>query len=395
MALNFFVILFFTGGWIFNKLFIRWHLPGILGMVIFGILLKIFLPNAIPNVIWDVEPFLKSLALIVILLRAGLGINRKALQKVGMTALLMSFIPCLIEAAGLIILLRLMFGFSWMICFVAAFIISAVSLAVVVPSMLDFKTRSRFKTNNVPTLILASSSVDNVVAITFFSVFLSFATGHGGMIAVAALKIPFSIMAGIAAGAAVGFLLSGYFIRKHHKIRATEKTLLLMMAGLFVVEAGHIFHIAAFLGVMTVGFILLERAEHAAHEIAQKLSKVWVVAEIVLFVLIGMAVDPVTALETGWRGLLVILGGLLFRSLGVILATAFDRKLSFQERVFCMIAFLPKATVQAALGSIPLAAGVEGGEVILSIAVLAILVTAPLGVFLIYRYGPILLCSSD
>jgi len=395
MPINLFVILFFIGGWLFSKVFTRLRLPGIMGMVVFGILLKIILGDQIPGSARDIGPFLKSFALIVILLRAGLGIHRKTLQKVGRTALLMSFIPCLIEAAGLTVAFHLFFGFDWMVSALFAFVLSAVSPAVVVPSMLDLKERGHGEKNDVPTMILASASADDVIAITCFSLFLAMATGKGSNAAVSMAAIPFSIIAGVAVGVVVGIFLSGYFKRKYHKIRATEKTMLLLMAGLLVVEVGHFLHVAAFLAVMTVGFILLERAEHAAHEVALKLSKIWVAAEIVLFVMIGMAVDPVVAFQTGLKGILIIIFGLAFRSLGVMIAAAFDRSLSVRERLFCVIAFLPKATVQAALGSIPLAAGVEGGEVILSIAVLAILVTAPLGVFLIYRYGPILLCSSD
>jgi NhaP-type Na+/H+ or K+/H+ antiporter len=391
MPINLFVIVFFVGGWIVNKIFMRAHLPGILGMVFFGICLKLVFPSAIPAGIWDIEPFLKSLALVVILLRAGLGIRRKTLQKVGKTAVLMSFIPCLVEAAGLTVAFRFLFGFQWMISALFAFVLSAVSPAVVVPSMLDLKNKGWGSKNDVPTMILASASADDVIAITFFSLFLGIVTGSGEGLGKAIIAIPFSILSGVAAGVLIGFFLSGYFRRKYHKIRATEKTLLLLMVGLFVVEIGNAFHIAAFLGVMTIGLILLERAEHIAHEIAQKLSKIWVVAEIVLFVLIGMAVDPKLALETGVKGVFVIMIGLVFRSLGVFFATAFDPGLSAKERVFCVLAFLPKATVQAALGSIPLAAGIKGGGVILSMAVLGILLTAPLGVFLINRYGPVLL----
>ncbi len=395
MAVNLFVFIFFVGGWIFNRIFVRLHLPGILGMVVFGAVLKIVFPAVIPDGIGQIEPFLKSFAIVVILLRAGLGIRRKTLQKVGRTTLLMSWIPCALEASSLTIVFRMIFGFDWAVAALFACILSAVSLAVVVPAMLEWKKRGNEKQRDISTIILASTSLDNVIAITFFSLFLAMVTGSGGNFGQTMMAIPFSILAGIMAGVVVGFFLSGYFRRKYHKIRATEKTLLLLMVGLFVVEIGNALHIAAFLGVMTVGFILLERAEHVAHEIAQKLSKIWVVAEIVLFVLIGMALDPKLAIETGWKGMVVILIGLFFRSLGVFIATAFDRTLSINERVFCILAFIPKATVQAALGSIPLAAGVAGGGIILSIAILSIFLTAPLGVFLIHRYGPVLLDQAS
>jgi solute carrier family 9B (sodium/hydrogen exchanger), member 1/2 len=391
MGINLFIVIFFIGGWAFNRIFTRCRLPGILGMVIFGIMLKFFMADLIPHAIWEMEPFLKSIALIVILLRAGLGISRRTLQKVGKTALLMSFVPCFVEAAGLTVAFHFFFDLGWAVSALFSFVLSAVSPAVVVPSMLEMKKRGHGAKNDVPTMILASTSADDVVAITCFSLFLAVTTGNGGNIAGTMLAMPLSIIVGIVAGLAVGSVLSRYFVKKHKKIRATEKTLLLLMIGLLVVEIGNALHIAAFLAVMTIGFVVLEKAEHVAHELAQKLSKVWIIAEIVLFVLIGMAVDPFLAVEHGAKGIAVIVIGLAFRSVGVLMATAFDRALRFKERVFCVIAFVPKATVQAALGSIPLAAGVAGGGIILSIAVLAILFTAPLGLLLIHKYGPGLL----
>lgn len=394
MPLNFFIILFFVGGWLSSRLFSRMALPGILGMVLFGIALGTFGANYTPELIVSLDPFLKSLALIVILLRAGLGIHKQTLARIGGRAVLMSSVPCLMEAAALSLAFHYFFGFDWPVAAVAAFLLSAVSPAVVIPSMLDLREKGHGKRNEVPTLVLAGASVDDVIAITFFSAFLAMAVDQSSSLLTAVISIPLSIIGGIIAGLVIGFPLALFFRNRYRHIRATEKTLLLLMAALFVVEVGELAHLAALLAVMVIGFIMLEKAEHVAHELALKLGKVWVVAEIVLFVLIGMAVDLEVAWDAGLMGLLVIHIGLLFRSLGVLVALAGSR-LSGRERLFCVIAYLPKATVQAALGTVPLAAGIASGQVILSVAVLSIVYTAPLGLLLIRTLGPRLLDCDE
>ncbi len=398
MPFNLFIVLFFVGGWAAGKLLSRLSLPSILGMVLFGIALSFFIPGYIPPLIAELSPFLKSLALVVILLRAGLGISKSTLMKVGRAAVPMAFIPCLAEAAVLTAAYHYLFNLPVLVSAVGAFMLAAVSPAVVVPSMLELKERGLGRKNEVPTIVLAGASVDDVVAITFFSLFLMLAGGQGAGEALSAMemvKIPLSItgsiIGGVVAGVIIGFAVSRWFRRHHEKIRATEKTLLLMMVAIILVEVGNMLHLAALLGVMTVGFILLETAEPVAHELAQKLSKVWVIAEIVLFVLIGMAVYVPTALEAGARGLLLIFTGLLARSAGVWFSTSFEKRLNKKERLFCLFAYLPKATVQAALGSVPLAMGIAGGDILLSVAVLSIVVTAPLGLLLIRNLGPKLL----
>jgi solute carrier family 9B (sodium/hydrogen exchanger), member 1/2 len=395
MPFNLFIVLFFVGGWGAGKLIQKAALPPILGMVLFGLLIRFSFPSAIPDLIFELDPFLKSLALLVILLRAGLGIRKSTLVKVGRAAVPMAFIPCLMEAAVLTLAWHFLFDLPLLTSALGAFMLSAVSPAVVVPSMLDLKEQGLGAENDVPTIVLAGASVDDVVAITFFSLFLMLATS-GASFSISntgssLLSIPLSIAGGIAGGFAVGAILASWFSRHKENIRATEKTLLLLMVAMVLVEIGNALHLAALLGVMTVGFMLLERAEAVAHELAGKLSKVWVIAEIILFVLIGMAVDIPVALEAGARGLLLICFGLAARSIGVWISTAFDPRLNRKERLFCLFAYLPKATVQAALGTVPLAAGIAGGEQLLSVAVLSIIVTAPLGLLLIRGFGPRLL----
>ena len=390
MSLNLILAVVILGGWLFSRLFTIIKLPNILGMVIFGIIAAALFGHTIPQTLWDIEPMLKSLALIVILLRAGLGLSKATLKKAGKTAVFMTFIPCVFEGTVLIFLFHHFFGFNWWVSGLTAFMIAAVSPAVIVPTMLDLKEQGYGKSNEVPSIVLAGASADDVFAITFFSVFLGLATAGGVDIGRAVLSIPVSIIAGIVPGVLIGWLLVKYFRKHHERVRATEKTLVLLTVAVFLVQLGDKIHSAALLGVMTVGFVLLEGAEHVAHELALKLKKVWIFAEIILFVLIGLSVDIPTALSAGLKGLLVITLGLVFRSIGVILSTL-GSNLNRKERLFCVIAYIPKATVQAALGSVALQSGVAEGETILALAVLSILFTAPLGLIGIKSFGKRLL----
>lgn len=390
MTLNLLIVLILVGGWLSGRITTKLGLPSVLGMILFGILLGTLSQGNLPPALDELSPFLKSLALIVILLRAGLGIRLDTLKKVGKTALFMSFVPCLFEGFALMALFHYILGFPWLVGGLSGFLLAAVSPAVVVPSMLDFKERGIGKQNDVPTLILAGASLDDVFAITLFSIFLGLAGGGDVRLGQALLEIPLSIFGGIIPGIICGFGLTWYFKKYHERVRATEKALLLLGTAILLVDIGDWVHTAALLGVMTTGFIILERSEHVAHELAAKMNKAWVFAEIVLFVLIGLSVDVSVALGAGLKGLLIISLGLCFRSLGVLIATI-GSGLTWRERLFCVIAYLPKATVQAAMGSVPLAAGIAEGEVILAIAVLAILFTAPMGLIGIRRWGEELL----
>ena len=387
LKLNLLFAIILGGGWIFSRLFSRMKLPPVMGMVVFGILCSLTIKPFSPQVIWELSPFLKSFALIVILLRAGLGINRKTLDRVGATALLMAFLPCLFEGITLTLLIKHFFGFDWYISGLTAFMLAAVSPAVIVPSMLDLKQKGH---NDVPTIIMAGASVDDVFAITFFSVFLGLAQSDAVNIYRTVISVPLSIFAGVASGMLLGFFLLSFFKKRYHTIRATEKALIVLVFCTLLVQVGDLLQFAALLGIMTAGFILLEKNEKVAHELALKFSKIWIFAEIILFVLIGFSLEISAALDAGIRGLAVISAGLLARSFGVILATMFST-LGWKERLFGVISFLPKATVQAALGSVALAAGFPEGNTILAIAVLSIVFTAPLGLFGIRFFAPRLL----
>lgn len=377
MSLQLIIVLILIGGWLFGRLATRCSLPNVLGMTLWGLLIGMFWRDLIPQVLWDIAPFLKSLALIVILLRAGLGIRIRTLRKVGAVVLRMSFIPALCEALVLTLLFHVLLNFNWLTSALAATVLSAVSPAVVVPSMLRLKECGYGRQNDVPTMVLAGASLDDVIVITFFTMFLGIARGSE-MNLRSLLMLPWSLLVGIIPGLLTGFLLVWFFEHYYEKIRATEKTILLLGISVMLVQIGEWIHTAALLGIMTVGFILLAKTQRVAGELAEKLGKLWIFSEIILFVLIGISVNPATALKAGPLALLIISGGLAARSLGVLLATSAS-SLSKKEKLFTVIAYIPKATVQAALGALPLQHGIDNGEIILAYAVLAILFTAPLG----------------
>lgn len=367
-------------GLLSNKLFEKLKLPGLLGMIILGVLLGPYGTNIISEDILRISPDLRKIALIIILLRAGLGIKKDTLNKVGVPAIKMSCIPGIFEGLSIMFIASYILGISKIEAGMLGFIIAAVSPAVVVPPMLNFISRGKGEKKGIPTIILAGASIDDVFAITIFSTFLGLYGGKNVNIAMKLLGIPISILIGIAIGATVGIILTAIF--KKYRMRDTKKTLTLIAAAILLVGVEDILKtivpIASLLGVMTIGFVLLERNSKVANKMSIKLNKVWVIAEILLFVLVGAQVNIHVAVTSGVLGLIIITLGLVARSLGV-LASLIGTNLNLKERLFCVISYIPKATVQAAMGAVPLAAGVKSGEVILAIAVLSIIVTAPLG----------------
>jgi solute carrier family 9B (sodium/hydrogen exchanger), member 1/2 len=349
MEFSIVVILVILGGWLSGKLFSKVGLPNVVGMLFWGICIGVLWISSIPLVLFQLEPFLKTFALIVILLRAGLAIHKRALKDVGKAALLMSFLPCLLEGVALTFVIMYFFGFELFIAGLAGFMLAAVSPAIVVPCMLEMKENGSSANEKLSTLILTGSSLDDVLAITMFSIFLAMARGVETGIRGSLAYIPVSIMLGILPGIALGFIMVWLFQNILKKLRATEKIIILLMVCLLLVELGSMLNSAAFLGIILIGFILLHKEEKTAHEMSKKLSGLWVLSEIILFVLIGISVDLQVAYSAGLVSLLVISIGLLFRSIGVYIATM-PSNLTMKERKFCMIAYIPKATVQAALG---------------------------------------------
>lgn len=367
-------------GLLANLIFTKIKLPGLLGMLILGVILGPYGLNLLEPSLLNASADFRKIALIIILLRAGIGISREDLNKVGKTAIKMSCIPGLVEGFFIAFASVKFLGFTFIQGGILGFILAAVSPAVVVPQMLNFMDRKIGTNKGIPTLILAGASIDDVFAITIFSTFLGLYSGSQVNIGIKLLGIPLSIILGIGAGAIIGFIMVRMF-EKHH-IRDTKKVLLIIGASILLTAIENLLknkiEIAGLLGVMTIGFIILEKMPEVGRRLSLKLNKIWIFAEILLFVLVGAQVNIGVALNAGAVGILVISIGLVGRSLGVLISVM-GTNLNWKERLFCIIAYVPKATVQAAIGAIPLSLGVASGEVILAIAVLSILITAPVG----------------
>ncbi|GAB6138989.1 cation:proton antiporter [Halanaerobaculum tunisiense] len=372
-------------GFIFNKL----NLPSLLGMLIAGIILGPSGLSLLDDKFLSISPAIRQLALIIILLRSGLGISKDTLQKIGKTAFKLSFIPGLLEGGTIFFLADYFFNLSWPAAGMLAFIIAAVSPAVIVPSMLRLKEKRLGEQKEVPTLILASASIDDVLAITIFSIFLGAFNNNNLSIIKTLTYIPIKISGGIILGLIIGYLTHKLFIN-YSKLDSTYQTIILLTITIFTSVLGDYLNLASLLSIMTIGYILLEKNESLATELATTLNKLWVPAKVFLFVLIGAAVKIGIAYQAGLPGVILIIVGLLARSIGVLIATT-NSYLNLQEIIFCGIAYLPKATVQAAIGAVPLTNGVPGGDLILALAVMSIILTAPLGAVGIEYSAPRLL----
>ncbi|MBM7615761.1 cation:proton antiporter domain-containing protein [Alkaliphilus hydrothermalis] len=367
-------------GLTFNSLFEKIKLPGLLGMLMLGILMGPYGLNLINEELLTISADLRRIALIIILLRAGLGLNKGTLNKVGVPAIKMSFIPGLLEGFTIMVIARYLIRFSYIEAGILGFIIAAVSPAVIVPQMLDLINRKIGEDKGIPTLILAGASVDDVIAITLFTTFLGLYGGNHINLLRQLFNIPLSIVLGIVLGVLLGLLLVHLF--RKYSMRDTNKALVILGTAIVFnsLEAPleGLVPIASLLGVMTIGFVLMEKYPEVAPRVGSKFNKIWVFAQIMLFVLVGAEVNIYVAIDSGFVGIIIITIGLVARSIGVLISLA-GTNLNRKERLFCVISYIPKATVQAAIGAVPLAMGVQSGEVILAIAVLSILVTAPLG----------------
>lgn len=379
-----------------NTLFTKLKMPGLLGMLILGVILGPYGFDLLQPDILNASADFRKIALIIILLRAGFGVSVEDLKKVGKTAIKMSCIPGLVEGFFIAFASTKFLGFSFIQGGLLGFIIAAVSPAVVVPQMLNFIDNKIGTKKGIPTLILAGASIDDVFAITIFTTFLGLYSGSHVNIGVKLLGIPVSIVLGIAAGAIIGFIMVWAF-RKYH-IRDTKKLLLIVGAAIMLTALENLLknkvEIAGLLGVMTIGFIILEKMPKVGKRLSTKLNKVWVFAEILLFVLVGAQVNINVAVNAGAMGIVVIFIGLIGRSIGVIISML-GTDFNWKERIFCVISYIPKATVQAAMGAIPLSMGVQSGDVILAIAVLSIIITAPLGAIAISTSSRSLLDVED
>jgi NhaP-type Na+/H+ or K+/H+ antiporter len=383
-SLSFIIVM----GLLADYAFRRFKLPGLIGMLIVGVLCGPYVLNLIAPEMMRVSGDFRKIALIVILLRAGFELHRDTLNRVGRAALIMSCIPAIFEIIGIMLVAPGWLHISYLDAAILGTILGAVSPAVVVPLMIDFMDRGRGNKKGIPTLVLAASSVDDVFVIVLFTIFLGIYGGGDINIWAKLSEIPVSIALGIIIGVIPGYLLFRLFTR--YDWRPPKKTLVVLGVAIMLTwleeECKRWVPIASLLGVMAIGFIILEKSEPIAHIISQKLKRLWVFAELLLFVLVGAQVNVHVAWKAGIAGTLVILVGLIFRSAGTYLSLI-STPLNWKERLFCVIAYIPKATVQAAIGAVPLAAGVASGEIILAVAVLSILVTAPLGAIGIKVFG--------
>lgn len=378
VALSLAIIIIF--GLIFSRLFSRIGLPGLLGMLVIGIIIGPYYLNLIDPAFLGMSNDLRAIALIIILLRAGLSLHRDELRKVGGSAIKISFIPCLMEGLTIMVVAHYILGLSLIESGMLGFIVAAVSPAVVVPSMLSFIERGMGKVKGIPTLLMAGASADNVIAITIFSAFFGFYLNNSLNIAIAIIGIPISLIIGIVMGFALGWFILRIFNK--FSVGSSEKILIILASAILLKEIGDYLQnyipVAALLGIMVIGFLLVDHNPNIGLELSSKFSKIWILAEIILFVLVGAQVNVNMIISAGVAGILIIIFGLAARSVGVLISVR-GAELNTQEKLFSMVANTPKATVQAAIGALPLTVGVASGDIILAISVLAIILTAPLG----------------
>lgn len=375
--------LIFLLGMILGSLFKKLKLPALLGMLLTGILLGPHFFNLLDSSILNISADLRQIALIIILTRAGLNLDIQDLKKVGRPAFFMCFIPATLEIIGMIILASYLFKLSFLDSAILGTVIAAVSPAVIVPKMLKLMEEGYGKKNSIPQLIMAGASVDDIFVIVLFTVFTGLAT-TGALSFAEFIKIPTSIILGLLAGAILGKILALFFEKIH--LRDSNKVIILLSIAFLLVTLEKsitgVIGFSSLLAIMAMGGTIKKFRKEVAIRLSNKFSKLWIASELILFVLVGASVNINYLSSTGILAIILILGVLIFRMFGVfisLLGTPLDRK----ERLFSMIAYCPKATVQAAIGSIPLAMGLPCGELILSIAVLSILITAPLASFAI------------
>ena len=379
LSISLILILGMFMGWICQKI----KLPSLLGMLVTGIILGPYVLNMLDDSILGISAELRKIALIIILTRAGLGLDLSGLKKIGRPAALMCFVPASFELIGMILMAPKLMGLTVLEAAIMGAVLAAVSPAVVVPRMVKLMDEGYGVNEGIPQLILAGASVDDVYVIVLFSTFVGMMQGEGASV-LKFVNIPISILLGIMIGLLLGVLLA-YFFEKVH-IRDTSKVLIILSVSFLLVvmedKLTTAITFSALIAIMFIGIGLQKKREVVAKRLSVKYGKLWVAAEVFLFVLVGATVNIGYLGKVGVKALIVIIGALVFRMVGVfmcLLGTSLKRK----ERLFAMLAYTPKATVQAAIGGIPLALGFACGDLVLTVAVLAIVLTAPLGAFAI------------
>lgn len=366
-------------GLLFAGLFSRMKLPGLLGMIFVGIILSPYALNLIDESILNISKDLRQIALVIILTRAGLSLDITDLKKVGRPAVLMCFVPACVEMAGTILLAPILLGVTVLEAAVMGSVIAAVSPAVVVPRMIRLIEEGYGKDNSIPQLILAGASVDDVFVIVVFTALTSLAS-TGTISAASFLQIPVSILLGVIIGGIVGMVLVKFFKTFH--MRDSVKILIILSFSFLLLELQNrlegIIPVSGLLAIMSLGIVIKQKYDVLAVRLSGKYNKLWVAAEVFLFVLVGATVDLKYAISAGVSAVLLVEGALVFRMIGVAISLI-KTGLTKKEKLFCMVAYTPKATVQAAIGAIPLSMGLSCGQIVLTVAVLSILITAPFG----------------
>ena len=378
-------------GLLLGSLAKKLHLPSLIGLLFTGILLGPSVLNVLSDGFLTLSSELRTVALIVILTRAGLSLDLADLKKVGRPAILMCFVPAVFEIIGTTLLAPSLLSISVSEALLLGSVIAAVSPAVIVPRMIHLMKQGYGQEQRIPQIILAGASVDDVFVLVLFTAFLGLNDG-GTFSAIAFTRIPIAIFSGAFLGLAVGYFLVYVFNQFH--IRDSVKVLVMLataflLMGLETALASS-FPFSGMLSVMGVSLMIFRKKRPLAERLSLKFNKIWILAEIFLFVFVGASVDLSYAFSAGIAPLVLLVLVSLFRMLGVLVALL-KTSLSRNEKLFCMMSYLPKATVQAAIGSIPFSMGLASGEMILTVAVLSILVTAPFGAWLIDRFYPVLL----
>ena len=366
-------------GWICSKL----KLPGLIGMILTGIVLGPFVLNLIDNSILSISPELRKIALIIILTRAGLTLKLSDLKKIGRSAVMMCFVPAAFEIIGMVILAPRILGVSTLEAAIMGAVVGAVSPAVIVPKMIKLMEENYGNKKGIPQLILAGASVDDVFVIVLFTAFTSLAAGEKISI-ISFVNIPVSIILGVVIGLLIGYVLAVLFEKCH--MRDTVKVLIFLSISFILVALEDKLTIAitfsSLIAVMFIGVALQKKKKAVTKRLSVKFNKLWVCAEVLLFVLVGATVDINYVSKAGIAAVILIFGVLISRMGGVIICLI-HTDFTVKERLFCVIGYMPKATVQAAIGGVPLAMGLNCGNIVLTVAVFAILITAPLGAILI------------
>ncbi len=384
LSLGYLFLFGLIGAFLCNKC----RIPSLIGMLLVGVILGPFCCNLLSKDLLNIAGELRTIALIIILIRVGLSFDLKELKKVGRVAFLLCFVPALFEIAGVVLLAPKFLGFSYIEAFLAGTVLAAVSPAVVVPRMLKLKDEGYGQKNAIPQMVMTGASFDDIFVIILFASGLNLMKSGGDIadgwqaLAPNLIELPISIVLGVAIGLFMGWILVKLFKRYH--MRDSIKVMIVLSVAFMLkgYESCWVIHYSGLLAMVALGAVIFKQHEVLAKRLTLKFSKLWVCAEIVLFVLVGAVINVDYALKSSFNVVFLILIALVFRMLGVYCSTL-KCVISNQERLFCMLSYIPKATVQAAIGAVALQEGLACGDGILLLSVVAIIVTAPLGAFLI------------